>query len=223
MNAVRICLVLAIVSLLIVLGSADSPAVKTEIAVAHLGAVLRDFNGFALMKKKGAQVSKILTSNQKHVVDNFTCCLLPPYSMDDPVRVGQADLQGWQVETLEKERMCPDAWWETGRERALDFLEQAALVKDPGMTREKLKKERERVAKIFEEAHPLGRGLRHGETGARRPHRLRRAAPARAPQGFHERFLPADARLGRGLRPAHRRDGRRLECQIGPPVRSNAS
>ncbi len=133
----------------------NSPAVKKEMGVAHLGAVLRDMKGFRFMGEMGEKVAKILTDNHKEVVGKFSCCLIPPKSLSDPVRVGQADLAEWQVEMLEKARKCPDGWWPAAKKRTLDALQKGALIADPGMTEKKMKEERKRVGDILEKARSL--------------------------------------------------------------------
>lgn len=133
----------------------NSPAVKKEMGVAHLGAILRDMKGFRFMGEMGEKVAKILTDNQKEVVGSFSCCLVPPKSLSDPVRVGQADLAEWQLEMLEKVRKCPDGWWPAAKKRTLDALQKGALIADPGMTEKKIKEERKRVGDILEKARSL--------------------------------------------------------------------
>jgi len=135
---------------------ASSYLVKREMAIAHLGAVLKDEGGFKFMSQEmGKKVAAVLTDNQKEVVGKFSCCLVPPKSLSDPVRVGQADVAEWQVEMLEKSRKCPDRLWPVAKKRALDELEKSATVADPGMTEEKKKQERERVAGILDKARAL--------------------------------------------------------------------
>ena len=134
---------------------AKSRAVKKEMAISHLAMILRGREGFALIKEMGKKVAYILTDNQKEVVGKFSCCLVPPKSLSDPVRVGQADVADWQIEMLEKVHKCPDAYWTKAKNRTLDRIEKATLVKDPGMTEIKLQKERERIGKIFDKARSL--------------------------------------------------------------------
>ena len=134
---------------------AKSHAVKKEMAISHLGMILRGREGFALIKEMGKKVAYILTDNQTEVVGKFSCCLVPPKSLSDPVRVGQADVADWQIEMLEKIHKCPDAYWTKAKNRTLDKIEKATLLKDPGMTEKKLQKERERIGKIFEKARSL--------------------------------------------------------------------
>jgi hypothetical protein len=135
---------------------AKSQRVKREMAIAHLGAVLKDEGGFKFMSKEmGKKVAAILTDNQKEVVGSFSCCLVPPKSLSDPVRVGQADVAEWQVEMLEKSRKCPDRLWPVAKKRALNELEKGAVIADPGITEEKKKKERKRVGDLLDKARAL--------------------------------------------------------------------
>lgn len=134
---------------------AQSATVKREMAIAHLGALLRDRKGFALITKMGTRIAEILTDNQKEVVREFSCCLVPPKSMTDALRVGQANVTEWQVELVVKARGCPQGWWPEVKERILDRLATAAIAFDPGMTAERLAEERTRIAGILEEARSL--------------------------------------------------------------------
>lgn len=135
---------------------AKSYGVKREMAIAHLGAVLKNEDGFKFMSEDmGKKVAAVLTDNQKEVVGKFSCCLVPPKSLSDPVRVGQADVAEWQVEMLEKARKCPDRLWPVAKKRTLDELEKGAVAADPGMTEEKKKNERKRVGDLLDKARAL--------------------------------------------------------------------
>jgi hypothetical protein len=134
---------------------AKSYAVKKEMGIAHLGAMLKDTKGFIFMAKMGKKVSEILTDNQKEVVGKFSCCLVPPKSLSDPVRVGQADVTEWQVEMLENARKCPDALWPFAKKRALNALEKGALISDPGLTEKKIEEERKRIGDMLDKARSM--------------------------------------------------------------------
>jgi hypothetical protein len=135
---------------------AKSYWVKKEMGYAHLGAILGTKEGFKFMKDgMGKKVAGILTDNQKEVVGSFSCCLVPPKSLSDPVRVGQADVAEWQVKMLEDVRKCSDALWPLAKKRTLDKLEAGAVIADPGMTEEKKREERKRVGDILDKARSL--------------------------------------------------------------------
>jgi hypothetical protein len=134
---------------------AKSHTVKKEMAISHLGVILRNRKGFALIKEMGKKVAYILTDTQKEVVGKFSCCLVPPKSLSDPVRVGQAAVANWQIEMLEKVRKCPDAYWTKARKRTLDRIGNATLIRDPGMTETKLREESEHTGKILDKARSL--------------------------------------------------------------------
>jgi len=135
---------------------AKSQRVKREMAIAHLGAAIKGDGGFRFMARDmSKKVAAILTDNQKEVVGKFSCCLVPPKSLSDPVRVGQADIAEWQVEILEKSRKCPDKLWPIAKKRILDELEKGAVISDPGITEEKKSKERKRIGDLLDKARAL--------------------------------------------------------------------
>jgi hypothetical protein len=135
---------------------AKSQRVKREMAIAHLSAAMKGDGGFKFMARDmSKRVAAVLTDNQKEVVGSFSCCLVPPKSLSDPVRVGQADVAEWQVEMLEKARKCPDRLWSVAKKRTLNELEKGAVIADPGMTEEKKRKERKRIGDLLDKARAL--------------------------------------------------------------------
>jgi hypothetical protein len=124
-------------------------------ARAHVGALLTRSIDYVTLWSLGRRVESILTENQLEVTGSFTCCLLPPKSMSDAVRVGQAEIAGWQIELVEKVRRCPDSWWPRVRVRVLDHLEKGALAAYPGYTDRMLAAERERVGNLLDRVRTL--------------------------------------------------------------------
>jgi hypothetical protein len=67
--------------------------------------------GLAKMIALSPQVEEVLSEGQKAVLSSFTCCLVPPQSLSDPVRAGQADSDERVVALLRRVRSCPDSHW----------------------------------------------------------------------------------------------------------------
>jgi hypothetical protein len=129
------------------------PHVKKAMAEDHIGIFGK--RGSVTLYFLGREVDTILTENQKSVVSNFSCCLLPPKGMADPVRVGQAETAAWQVEMLEKARKCPKALWAFAKRRTLAKMEELARVKDPGLTGLQAAAMKKRVGDVLEKARSL--------------------------------------------------------------------
>lgn len=100
----------------------------------------------------------ILTENQIYVIEDFTPCLIPPKSLRDPARVGQASGDTSGVEAvLERLRNAPSERYSRIREEALDRhidkLEREIGV----MTNEEKEAERIRVKGIIEKARKMSK------------------------------------------------------------------
>ncbi|RME86409.1 MAG: hypothetical protein D6785_03400 [Planctomycetota bacterium] len=71
------------------------------------------------IKEMEEKASKILTKSQKEVLATYKPCLIPPKNLKDPVRIGQAEVDGKYYKILKKLRKLPN--WK------YDFLEEAIL------------------------------------------------------------------------------------------------
>ncbi|MCU0722486.1 MAG: hypothetical protein MUC63_02525 [Planctomycetes bacterium] len=166
--------------------------VRKMMADDHIGIGLqkRDLVTLYLL---GQEVDEVLTENQKAVVADFSCCLLPPKNMGDPVRVGQAAVAGWQEEMLEKARKVGPALWPLARRTTLDKVLQGERLKNPGLTDAQAEEIRARVGEVLDRA----RGLKEMEfaLGKAKLCEEMRLGPARSVEGpealrrFHRAFF----------------------------------
>lgn len=103
----------------------------------------------------GPRVDDLLTETQKEVFTSFSCCLIPPKGMSDPVRVGQAGSADWEVEMLKKVRKTSESSWPASKKRLIGLLTQAELVKNPGLTDEDKQKLSDRVGGVMDKAREM--------------------------------------------------------------------
>lgn len=129
-------------------------SVRKMMAEDHIGIGLQKRDLLTLVSL-GKEADEILTENQKAVVANFSCCLLPPKNLSDPVRVGQAGVAGWQEEMLEKARKVGPNLWPLARRYTLDKVLQAERLKNPGLTEAQADEIRARVGEILDRARGL--------------------------------------------------------------------
>jgi len=80
------------------------------------------------------QVDAILTPEQKEVLRRFSCCVVPPKDLADPVRAGQADAGELVVEVLRHARRVPQERWPVARAWLLDRVGGMLVVLRPGTT-----------------------------------------------------------------------------------------
>ncbi|MBI5367201.1 MAG: hypothetical protein HZA54_09200 [Planctomycetes bacterium] len=164
--------------------AAPAPAMRREMGVAH-AVGLYGRGGLAELARVAPQVDALLTPAQLAVFDSFSCCLIPPSELSDPVRVGQAAAPGWALDLLRKARAFPETAWPIARARVLDLLAGIAAVKQPGVTRANEAALRARLTAALERARGLGdvdfelaKEELCGELTAQSPaqdHRLKRA------------------------------------------------
>ena len=98
------------------------------------------------------RVEAVLTESQKSILGSFACCLVPPQSLSDPVRAGQAESSEKAVEMLRKVRECPEAWWPLMRGGILGVADKFTEAASPGATAARKAAAREGVAKALDRA-----------------------------------------------------------------------
>ena len=101
------------------------------------------------------QVDAILTDEQKAVLGKFTCCLVPPQDLSDPMRAGQAEGSEKAVELMRKVRRCPENWWPTMRATILKKVEQITVTASPGATAARKAQTSEEIAKLLDRVRTL--------------------------------------------------------------------
>lgn len=111
--------------------------------------------GFALLAAMAPQVDAILTAEQKDVLGSFTCCLIPPKSMSDPVRAGQAAGGEKEIETLRWARSVPAENWPVAKGIALDRWKAGYLMKSPGADEDAKARVVDSAGRIYEKARGL--------------------------------------------------------------------
>lgn len=129
---------------------ANSAAAKQSADYAHLEGMY----GKALptLRKVAPQTQALLTDGQREIVNKFTCCLIPPKGLSDPVRAGQAAVSEGVLDLLKKVRACPPAYWPTAKEGVLQLLGRGHQMKHPGATDAERKARRDQAAAVLEKA-----------------------------------------------------------------------
>lgn len=168
---------------------------KKEQAFAHIagGVGGRGLFTLALLSKK---VDAILTEAQKAVLSEFSCCLLPPKGMSDPVRVGQADVSDLALEALEKARAAPEKDWPVLKRILLDGAERIESLKRPGLSVADTSELRERVGAVYEKARRMS-AMDFELEKANLARELKGPPPPRAPDDKRS-FMAAFFLLGPG-------------------------
>ena len=131
-----------------------SPAIRKTVGLAHIEG---PYGKRALPKvvSLSPQIESILTDAQKAILGSFSCCLIPPQDLSDPVRAGQAETGEKQIELLRKVRQIPANLWAGARERILAKYSDATVLFSPGASDEKKAGVRDRVGKALDRARGL--------------------------------------------------------------------
>lgn len=127
---------------------------KEERARAHFMAAIGT-GGLAKVVALAGDVDGLLNDAQKAMLQDFSCCLIPPSGLSDPVRIGQADVSEEAMKILDQARAIPAASWPAKKEWLLDRAEQIAVLRNPSATDADKKAVRDRVAAVYEKARSL--------------------------------------------------------------------
>lgn len=153
---------------------------KQEQAYAHIAGGF-DQRGLVTLASLSKKVDRILTNAQKAVLSEFSCCLVPPKGMSDPVRVGQADVSDLAIEALEKARAASEKDWPTLKQRLLDGAERIEFLKRPDLSATDKAALRERVGAAYEKARTMSEmDFELGKADLARE--LKGPGPAQAPE-----------------------------------------
>ena len=127
------------------------PGLQGLVGLAHAEA-LYGKRGLAKLVQLSSQVEATLTDAQKAILGKFSCCLVPPQDLSDPVRAGQAEVSDKALELLRKCRGCPEGFWPLMRGNILSYTEHITDAISPGSTAARKAAAREAVAKTIDRA-----------------------------------------------------------------------
>ena len=135
-------------------GVYETPAAKRETALAHIEGVL-GAAGMLKVRRLAARVDQLLNKGQKLALGEFSCCLIPPKDLSDPVRIGQAPASDRKLELLETVRRVPEARWEHVREAIVTRLAVTHTFRRTGASEKDLAEYARRVRAVLEKARSL--------------------------------------------------------------------
>jgi hypothetical protein len=127
---------------------------KRQVELAHIEGLYGE-RGLAKLLAVSPRVEALLTDAQKSILGSFSCCLVPPQDLRDPVRAGQAESDEKVLDLLRKVRQCPEKLWPMMREGILQRVGQIADAVSPAATPERKATAREGVAAALDRARGL--------------------------------------------------------------------
>lgn len=101
------------------------------------------------------EIDTLLTSPQKAMFADFSCCLVPPQELSDPVRIGQAPASGPAGDLLERIREIPAVAWPFVSSIILDKLMPHVYAARPGISEAEAAHIRQKAYGVFTEARSL--------------------------------------------------------------------
>ena len=125
-----------------------------ETFMAHMHGTL-GLRGAAKVAQLAPDVDKLLSDPQKDVVHTFSCCLVPPKGLSDPVRAGQAAGGEKEIQALRWARGIPAERWPNALESMLQTLDRNVAGQHPGATEAERAETRKRVAEVYEKARAM--------------------------------------------------------------------
>jgi len=125
-----------------------------EAFLAHENGLIGQ-QGLVLLVLMTSQVDAILTAEQRAAFESFACCLVPPKSMTDPVRIGQAASGEKEIGILRWARGVPEDRWADSKAWAMELWKAGLVIKSPGLSEAEKAKACERISKIYDHARAL--------------------------------------------------------------------
>lgn len=127
------------------------PGIKRLVDLAHAEAIYGKA-GLWKVVQVSSQVEAVITDAQKAILGSFSCCLVPPQSLSDPVRAGQADAPEKALDLLRRVRQCPAGVWPMMREGILGHVDSFTVAASPNADAARKAAAREGVAKALDRA-----------------------------------------------------------------------
>ncbi len=125
-----------------------------EVAEAHTRGLFGPL-GLATLAALAPEVDRRLTDAQRAVFSDFSCCLVPPSGLADPVRVGQASIPDWAADLLDRGRAVPERLWPGWRDRVAGHIGGLLDAVRPGVTEAEKAAARARIASALDGARGL--------------------------------------------------------------------
>lgn len=133
---------------------ANHPGILRERSLSHAMAPF-GIVGYCLVAWYAGQVDAILREPQKRLVSSFSCCLLPPRNMSDPVRIGQADEGDWEAPLLDRIRDASVVTLPFLRFAVKRFLVKRQRLFHPGLSKREEEAVRTRIDTVIDGARAL--------------------------------------------------------------------
>jgi len=106
---------------------------KKRIFIAHAEG-LYGKRGLRAVALGSFRVDSILTPAQKEIAQKFTCCLLPPEGLNDPVRAGQAEVSEKAMKIIRAVRDAKPQAWPYVERLIVERLLTTQLAITPGLS-----------------------------------------------------------------------------------------
>ncbi|MCX7049056.1 MAG: hypothetical protein NTX50_26675 [Candidatus Sumerlaeota bacterium] len=111
----------------------QTPQMKMQTFLAHSVGSFGP-KGMMMVRQSAPKASGVLTESQRAMVGDFSCCLIPPKNLTDPVRVGQAAVDENTLNMLRGARKTPDAQWPQAKQKIVSLTERGGLMRKPGLS-----------------------------------------------------------------------------------------
>lgn len=134
---------------------ANHPGIVRERSLSHAVAPY-GLVGYLAVAWHAKRVDEILHESQKYLVSSFSCCLMPPKDIFDPVRIGQAEESDWEAPLLDRIRSASAITRPFVRFAARRFLRKRQRLLHPGMSKTDETAALARVNAAIDEAIALG-------------------------------------------------------------------
>jgi hypothetical protein len=111
--------------------------------------------GLATLGQLNDQVKAVLTDAQHAILGNFSCCLVPPQNLSDPVRAGQAEESQKALDLIRRIRQCPENLWPMMRNGLMAGVDRITEAVSPGAGAERKATVRAEIEKLVDRVRSL--------------------------------------------------------------------
>ena len=136
------------------LAKPTTSAGESKAGKAHFNGML-GAGGMRLVHQLASEVDTILSDAQKQIMEDFSCCLVPPAALSNPVRAGQAEVSEANLKTLRDIRSKPEAEWAAEGPARIERMKQRFLAARPGLTESNLRDIGQDLTDLFDRTRKM--------------------------------------------------------------------
>ncbi len=122
--------------------------------MAHLHGLFGK-GGAVALAQAASKIDAMLSPGQRDVIQTFSCCLIPPENLSDPVRAGQAEVSERSLKLLRSVRQATPGAWAWMKPMVLSRIYVGQKAMKPAISDQELAQTQRHVAAVLEKARAM--------------------------------------------------------------------